>query len=326
MVLLTVNGISYGEKGIFSINNVSFTQDALQNIGIAGETGSGKTTLLKLIGGLLQPASGEMYFEGKKIIGPDNKLIPGNKGIAYLSQHFELLNNYWVYEVLDIENKLDQEQANSIYEVCRVTHLLRRRTNQLSGGERQRVSLAKALIRSPGLLLLDEPFSNLDALHRTIIKAVINDVKEQLGITCILVSHDAADILSWADTVFVLKEGEIIQQGTPVQVYTQPVNEYCAGLFGDYCLVTDRVFHLLTGRQGNPSDEKQWLLRPEHVCLTAEGKNAVKGTIQRSSFWGSYSLLDVLVGEQVIKVRTNKKHLSAGEPVYVTISAEYLFR
>ncbi len=213
MAVLTVSGLSKSERGKRIVNDINFTQQISQKIAIAGETGSGKTTLLKMIAGLIQPDTGEIQFENKRVVGPYEKLIPGHPAIAYLSQHFELRNNYSVEEELEAVNKLTGEEADNLYRICRIEHLLKRRTDQLSGGERQRIVLARLLTTSPRLLLLDEPFSNLDAVHRNIIKSVIHDISEELKITCILVSHDALDILSWSDTILVMKDGRLIQQG-----------------------------------------------------------------------------------------------------------------
>ena len=205
MTLLEVSGVSRLEEEICTVNKVSFTQRQFQKIAIAGSTGSGKTTLLKLIAGLVQATSGTILFDGAIVKGPEEKLLPGHPGIGYLSQHFELRNHYRVKEVLEMASKLSTEEATFIYEICRISHLLNRWTHQLSGGEKQRIALARLLVAAPRLLLLDEPYSNLDAIHKNILKKVIADVCDSLNITCILISHDAQDIMSWADEIIVLK-------------------------------------------------------------------------------------------------------------------------
>jgi ABC-type sugar transport system ATPase subunit len=232
MSLLNVSGISKKQGEEFVLKNINFIQESLQRIAIAGSTGSGKTTLLKIIAGFIQPDAGEVLFEGGRVKGPLEKLLPGHSQIAYLSQNFELRNNYRVEELLHMANKFSNSDADLIFEVCRIGHLLNRWSDELSGGERQRIAFAKALITAPKLLLLDEPFSNLDAIHRNILKTVINDIEERLNTTCILVSHDPVDLLSWADEIIVLHEGKIVQRNVPVQIYTHPVNEYVAALFG----------------------------------------------------------------------------------------------
>ena len=241
-----------------ALENITFTLQKNQRLAIAGETGSGKSTLLKIIAGLAAPtpAPGEttppgtnvapatnfppeaaaVLFEGTRVAGPLERLIPGQPGIAYLSQHFELWHNYRVAEVLDYSNDLEPADAGSLYELCHIEHLLDRRTDQLSGGERQRIALARLLVHPPRLLLLDEPFSNLDMIHKRTLKTVIKKTAQRFDITTILVSHDPYDTLTWADKLIILKDGRIVQQGTPREVYEKPADEYTAALLGDYTL------------------------------------------------------------------------------------------
>lgn len=241
MDFLKVSAIHRKDELGFEIKNVDFTVKQFSKTAIAGATGSGKSTLLKIISGLVQAEEGTVFFRGEKVLGPNEQLIPGHKGIAYLSQHFELRNNYRVEEVLSYGNKLKEDEAQNIFTICRINQLLKRWTNQLSGGERQRIALAKLLVTAPKLLLLDEPYSNLDFYHKTILKAVIKDISEKLQITCILVSHDPHDVLSWADNLLILQNGSIVQYGSPKEIYYTPVNEYVAALFGKYILLPGNI-------------------------------------------------------------------------------------
>jgi ABC-type sulfate/molybdate transport systems ATPase subunit len=225
-----------------ALEKISFTQPKGQRLAIVGETGSGKSNLLKMIAGLIAPAQGTIQFEGQRVLGPLERLIPGQPGIGYLSQHFELWHNYRVSEVLSYANDLDPEEAATLYRLCDIAHLLDRRTDQLSGGERQRIALARLLVRPPRLLLLDEPFSNLDMIHKRSLKQTIRDTVAHFGASEVLVSHDPADILSWADEVLILKAGQLIQHGPPLEVYTRPKDEYTAALLGDYTLTDGRFF------------------------------------------------------------------------------------
>lgn len=310
MEFLTVNGIGKKENSRYLVQSVSFSQQPLQRIAIAGETGSGKTTLLKMIAGLEQPDEGIVLFEGHRVLGPYEKLLPGHPSIAYLSQHFELRNNYRVEEELESKNLLTAEEAQRIYQVCRIEHLLKRKTTQLSGGERQRIVLAKLLTTSPKLLLLDEPFSNLDAPHKSIIKSVLQEISTTLKVSCILVSHDAADILSWAHTIIVLKEGQVIQQGTPQEVYQYPVNEYCAGLLGDYNLLDN-----LAG--GINAAAKKIILRPEELMIVDKGEHTISGTVAQSAYYGSHFIITVSVGEQLVRVRSAQNSWLVGDTVHL---------
>lgn len=319
MAFLQVNNISRTEGDKLAVNHVSFTMERHQKIAISGETGSGKTSLLKMIAGLAQPSAGEILFEGKRITGPNEQLIPGHPQIAYLSQYFELRNNYWVYELMEMANKLPEAYAQQLYAVCQVEHLLKRRTNQLSGGEKQRIALARLLTTRPQLLLLDEPFSNSDALHKTVIKKVIHDIGEQLAISCILVSHDPLDVLSWADSILIIKDGDIIQQGSPKQVYYEPTDDYCAGLFGDYNKLT--ADSLLINPVIRNSLTKPYLyVRPEKIAITAAGKNGLQGTIESVLFCGSYYTVEVKAADQFYRVRTLRDTFSPGDTITLSLS------
>lgn len=266
--MLSVEGIGKKKADSYILRNISFRQEMGQHIAIAGETGSGKSTLLKIISGLVQPDEGRVLYEGDRVLGPDEQLIAGHPRIGYLSQHFELRNNYWVYEILEYANRLSDEEANRIFHICQIDHLLKRRTTELSGGEKQRIATARLLVNRPTLLLLDEPYSNLDMIHTRIMKQLLQDVSEELGISSILVSHDPADLLSWADQLILLKDGNIVQHGTPEELYMHPVDEYAAGLLGKY--------YQVPGYSG--------FIRPEHVRIADHGIDAV---IIRRSFLGN---------------------------------------
>jgi iron(III) transport system ATP-binding protein len=313
MAWLVLKGISKKEKETFTVRDVSFTQDQFEKIAIAGETGSGKTTLLKMVAGLVQPDAGEIYFRGERVKGPHEKLIPGHAGIAYLSQHFELRNNYTVAEELEAVNKLSVEDADKIYKVCRIVHLMNRKTNELSGGERQRIVLARQLVTSPKLLLLDEPYSNLDGIHKHIIRSAIHDIVDKLNTNCLIVLHDAPDILSWADRILVMKNGMLVQAGSPHDIYYKPVDEYCAALFGDYNLldkghpaVAGQGFHLI----GN-----KVLVRPEQFIVETSLDGGA--CVEKVLFSGSCNTLVVSYGGELIRVRTLDNHFSAGDWVKI---------
>ncbi|MEI7471023.1 MAG: ABC transporter ATP-binding protein [Chitinophagaceae bacterium] len=321
MSFLSVHHISYLEADNCTVNNLSFSQTKQEKLAIAGETGSGKSTLLKMIAGLLPPASGAIQFMGKRVLGPDERLIAGEPGIAYLSQQYELRNNYYVSELLDMANKLDQDKANHIYEVCRIVDFLNRKTNQLSGGERQRIALARILVTAPSLLLLDEPFSNLDFIHRDIIKSILNQVSGELNITCLMVAHDAPDLLAWADRVIVLKKGEIVQIGTPQEIYISPVNTYVAGLFGDYNLFDQShgFIQQLTKPTGN---NELLLIRPESLMAVNESSpHFLKGTLRAIDFKGNGYCLKIQVGSDLIKLYCLKHSYAIGDMVCIGLAA-----
>ncbi len=324
MDVLQLKEITATILGETILSDISFTQQALQNIAIAGESGTGKTTLLRIIAGLFQPLSGEVIFDGEKVAGPDEKLIPGHPQIAYISQHFELRNNYRVEEELDYTNQLTAAEASAIYEICEISHLLHRWTDELSGGEKQRIVTARALIAHPKLLLLDEPFSNLDPGHKQIMKSMIDSITNKLKISCILVSHDPQDTLSWADKIIILQKGKIIQMGTPAEIYLQPVNEYCAALFGKYNLLSKETAALFPGIVKISEPGKRILLRPEHFKLSDESyKNTVKAVVTRIHFAGSFQEIEVQINGETLLIRCTSESVSPNEIVYITAEDKF---
>ncbi|PSR53704.1 ABC transporter ATP-binding protein [Adhaeribacter arboris] len=320
--LLQVSGIHLQEAGSWVLQDISFSQEKRQKIAIAGETGSGKSTLLQTIAGLVQPSSGEVRFAQKRVKGPQEHLIPGHPGIVYLSQQFELPRFLRVEQVLQYANKLGPGEAENLYEVCRITHLLPKRTEHLSGGERQRIALARLLLSGPQLLLLDEPFSNLDMVHKNILKAVIRDISESLQITCILISHDPQDTLAWADEILVMQAGKVIQRGTPEQIYRQPVNVYTAGLFGDYNLLPSTKAKVLTENPGIKEKEKNMLIRPESFKIVSAVGRGLAAKVKKVSFFGSYYLLEVALLGLTIKVKTEARDFKKGNIIFISVDPE----
>jgi ABC-type sugar transport system ATPase subunit len=298
--LLIVSDLYVTTPAAPAVDGVSFALPRLQNVAIAGATGSGKSTLLKAIAGLVQPAGGAILFKGDRVFGPDEKLLPGHPQIAYLSQHFELRNNYRVWEELECVNEMKEREAARIYAICEVDHLLQRRTNQLSGGEKQRIVTARLLTTKPQLFLLDEPFSNLDLAHKQTMQRVINDIGEQLGITCMLVTHDPHDSLPWAHRVLILQNGKLIQDGTPKEVYRHPQNAYAAGLLGKFNLLTEAQ----AAAFGLPLNTAQ-MLRPEDIHIVPEGTGKISATIEKRLFYGSHYELQLaaLDGPLIVRQR-----------------------
>ncbi len=323
MALLTVSAISFQEHGHTVLQPLSFEQPRHQKLALAGESGAGKSTLLQLIAGLVQPTTGEVRINGSRVRGPAVALVPGHPGVAYLSQKSELPHFLRVEQVLRYASQRPLAEAQALYELCRINHLLARRTDQLSGGEQQRVALARLLLSAPELLLLDEPFSNLDRVHKHVLQTIIEELGARLGITCLLVSHDAADTLPWADELLVLRQGRLVQQGPPEQIYRQPVDAYTAGLFGDFNLVAGTDRQALAPATGLAAD-RPLLVRPEQFRLSpaAEGSGSLAGRVQAVRFLGSYYEVAVQLPTTSIRARLSRPTLAVGEVVHVSVAAE----
>lgn len=310
-------------KGLL-INNINLQQEVLQKMAIAGVSGSGKTSFLKMVAGLMQPDTGNILLNGKRVIGPYEQLLPGHKQIGYLSQHYELRNNYKVEDLIWFDNKLDITEANEIFEICNIYHLLSRRTDELSGGEKQRIGLCMLLVKKPLLLLLDEPFSNLDLIHKTTLKKVFDNISSQLKITILLASHDPMDTLSWADEIIVMKEGSIVQQAKPEVIYNNPDSEYVAALFGDYNKFTASQLTDLFGLKNSTNENSIYLIRPEHISITSIDKAMATGQIVSINFYGNYYSVKVAVKEASISIAIPVKNISIGDTIGLKIEADKL--
>ncbi len=303
---LEVSGVWKYIDGIAVLQGIDLIQGAHQNLGIAGETGSGKSSLLKIIAGLMEADRGTVFFQNERILGPNEKLIAGHKSIAYLSQHFELRNHYRVEELMEMAMQVDPEIANRIFSLCQVEHLLKRRTDRLSGGEKQRIAIARLLITFPKLLILDEPYSNLDHAHKNIMKSVLRSIDEELNISCILVSHDPADLLSWADTIIVMKDGMIVQQAEPRMVYEQPINEYVATLFGKINRIS--------------INNHEQLVRPEQLIIGNGHPSTLSGIVQSVKYYGSYYELEIDSSGNMLTVRSAHGAFDIGQQVSLSLS------
>ncbi len=323
MGFLEISNISKLTDGKSVVDEVSFSQSTNQKIAIAGETGSGKSTLLKMIAGLVQPDQGMIYFNDKHVLGPDFKLIPGHPDIAYLSQHFELRNSYRVEELLTYANKLTDEMANAIFEVCMISHLVKRRTDQLSGGERQRIAIARLLIGSPKLLILDEPYSNLDLIHKNILKNIIREIGGSLQITCLMVSHDPSDILSWADQIILMKSGKIIQMGNPEEVYRNPTNSYAAGLLGNYYTLNPQLSDVFRKKAGFNETGNGLFVRPEYFKIVSE-TDGIEAYVKDKFFMAGFYELEIVIANTVLTIRTMQKHPKKGDTLFIALENEVL--
>jgi len=203
---------------------------------IIGESGSGKSTLLKLLYGLLSPHEGLVQFKGERIWGPEEKLIPGHDAMKMVTQHTDDLNLFakvWdnVAALLPLTDaKFKRERSEEVLTQLNMMRLADKRVADLSGGERQRVAIARALVTKPEILLLDEPFNQVDTSFREGLQQDIRNVVKQTGLTVVMVSHDPAEVMSMADTLIVFKGGEILESGDPKQIYLHPQNLYTARL------------------------------------------------------------------------------------------------
>ncbi|MFC3200148.1 ABC transporter ATP-binding protein [Parapedobacter deserti] len=225
-----------GKEQITAVRGLNFGINEGEVTAIVGESGSGKSTLLKLIYGLLEPDEGEVRYRGWRIPNPREKLIPGHDAMRMVSQGFDDLNTYanvWDNVASQLPNTdLDAKvgKTEAVLQRLRLAHLTTQRIADLSGGEKQRVAIARALVNEPEVLLMDEPFNQVDASFRETLQQDINAIVHETGITVVLVSHDPAEVLSMAQQLLIMKEGLLLASGTPTSLYQEPPDTYVARL------------------------------------------------------------------------------------------------
>jgi len=220
------------------IKDISFDINRGDVVAIIGESGSGKSTLLKSIFGLLKTDEGNIFFNDKRVLGPDEQLIPGHKQMKMVTQDFSLNIYAKVYDNIasqlsNTDLKTKAAKTIAIMEHLRILPLQNKKIIELSGGEQQRVAIAKAMVSDTQVLLLDEPFSQVDALLKNQLRADIKRVAAETGVTVILVSHDPADGLFLADQLLILRDGALLQTGKPVDIYQHPKHIYTAQILGN---------------------------------------------------------------------------------------------
>ncbi|MCA5006030.1 ABC transporter ATP-binding protein [Sphingobacterium sp. WQ 366] len=229
-----ITSIFKGKKDVIAVENVSFDIDQKKITAIIGESGSGKSTLLKLIYGLLEPHSGEVRYKGWLVPTRKDKLIPGHDAMKMVSQGFDDLNLYakvWDNVASQLPNtnlEYKKTRTEETLKKLRIDHLAQQRVADLSGGERQRVAIARALINDPEVLLMDEPFNQVDAAFRDGLQHDIKQIVLETGLTVILVSHDPAEVLAMADALIVMRNGKIVDAGNPKDLYYNPKHPYTA--------------------------------------------------------------------------------------------------
>lgn len=310
--MLTVKGISKSYDGgkNFALKEVSFGMKKGDVSAIVGESGSGKTTLIRLIAGLERPDAGEIIFRDE-IVSSVHRLVPPEKrriGLVFqeyaLFPHLSVLDNV-LYGISRRKNKKDR--AREVLELVDLVDVEGRYPHQLSGGQRQRVALARALAPNPDLLILDEPFSNLDALLRSQLRSHVFQIIKKTGVTAIFVTHDTQDALTVADEILILQEGSLIQRDQAFKLYTKPKSIYVASLFGNTVLL-DKALQSAFKCPLNPGCCHA--IRHENITINTECEYVTDAKVLKSTFLGnSTELLIQLENGHQLTVLTQENNI-----------------
>ena len=290
------------------IKNLNFSVNKGDIISFIGESGSGKTTFLKCLAGLEKINSGSIELNGNILNNGNSFVEPNKRKIGFVFQDYPLFPHLNVLENISINlEKKFFSKIDYILDLTNLKHLKKRFPDQLSGGEQQRVCLARALVREPELLLLDEPFSNLDSNIKATIQEEIHKIIKETKTTTILVTHDISDTFNISDKILIFKAGILQQYDNPVSMYCNPVNCYCAKILGDLNQIN--------------INKKTFYLRPEKIRLSEKSK--FSGTVEKSLFSGKeYKISANIDGD--IWVFFNDFSLEKNQKIYLDFNNEDL--
>ena len=230
-------GVSKYFGDVIAVNNIDMSVPRGKFVSFLGPSGCGKTTFLRMIAGFEQPDSGEVLLRGKSVVGVPAFKRPVNMVFQHyaLFPHMNVADNI-AYGIKQVNRKIDKKElatrVGETLEMVRLPGYQDRNIWEMSGGQQQRVALARALINRPNVLLLDEPLAALDRKLRRDMQIELQNLQREVGITFILVTHDQEEALSMSDTVCLMKEGQIVQTGSPQELYKEPLNPYVADFVG----------------------------------------------------------------------------------------------
>ncbi len=329
MILETISVTKnyFGDKSS-GVNNVTIFIPKGKITAIVGESGSGKTTLLNLLYGLLQPDAGEVFFKEERILKREEKLQPAHEAMRLVTQSNQDMDlNATVWN--SVRSGLRDDELGKDTEIKKITDSLNmldifplkdQPFGKLSGGEKQRVTIAKALISRPEVLLLDEPFNQVDATYREGLQHDIRYIVREWGVTVVLVSHDPAEILSMADELIVLKEGEIVENGHPETLYNTPQLLYTAQILASNSQLTSEE----AKKCGIKTSRGTVIIYSEHVKIVKGFGN--KWTVKQVLFKGFYEEL-IIERDKVILRATNyeKGKYQKGSTINIKIDDYFEF-
>ena len=271
MFLSIENLIKFYSKDDPLIKDLNFSVNKGEFVSFIGESGSGKTTFLKCLAGLEKINSGKITLNNRVLDDKTTFVKPNHRKIGFIFQDYPLFPHLSVLENLKINLDGQYEKNIKYYvELTGLDNLLNRYPHELSGGEQQRVCITRALIREPDLLLMDEPFSNLDVSIKSKIQSEVYKILKSTDTTTILVTHDIKDTFDISDRILVFKAGIVQQYDKPEEMYCNPVNCYCAKILGDL----NRI-HI---------DGKELYIRPEKIKIVDKSKHKIK--VEKTSFIG----------------------------------------
>jgi putrescine transport system ATP-binding protein len=346
MAFLQIEQVVKDFDGVKAVNDVSLDIEKGEIFALLGSSGCGKTTLLRMLAGFETPTSGKIVLNGQDLSG----LAPYERPLNMMFQSYALFPHLTVWDNIAFGLKRDglpkeqiAAQVEAMLKLVQLGKYAKRKPHQLSGGQQQRVALARSLAKKPQLLLLDEPLGALDKKLREETQIELVNIIHNVGVTCVMVTHDQEEAMTMASRIGVMSEGKLLQVGAPSEIYETPATRFVADFIGnvnlmDGTLAVDEpdhvvidcadcshyVGHGITGTQGMPVTVA---LRPEKIQLTpdepAGPHNRVRGTVKDLAYFGSFTVYHLqLASGPVLKVSESnaERHreftLRAGDGVW----------
>lgn len=288
---------------------------------LLGPSGCGKSTLLNIIAGIERPSRGEIKFGDEIVVSSEENIFmsPKERDVAMVFQSYALYPHMTAEENIsfplriaglkkgEIKKKVDKAAG-----ILEITEILEAKPGELSGGQRQRVALGRAIVREPNILLLDEPLSNLDAMLRITMRSELKEIQRELNLTTIYVTHDQTEAMSLGDSVVVLKEGEVQQEGTPDELYNKPKNLFVARFLGSPPMnilsaeALSKADKRISRVENLKNDDPVIGLRPEDVKIVPEEEGMLKGKLKMIGPAGSDSLLYLSINNHDIIAKVSE--------------------
>ena len=313
MSAISCSGLSKSFGATRAVDGLSLEVEAGTTTVLLGPSGCGKTTTLRLLAGFERPDAGTIHAGGRLLAGPGEFVPPEDRRIGVVFQ------DYALFPHLDVAGNIayalgrrpDRQRVNEVLELVGLSDVAARGVHELSGGQQQRVALARALAPSPDVVLLDEPFSNLDASLRDRLREEVSAILRESGVTAVFVTHDQEEALSVADQVAVMNAGRIDQAGTPEEVYSRPQSRWVASFIGDIEVLSGQArdsraeCELGSVPAGDLEGEVDILVRPESLGVGVTGSSrSVPAEVVSRRFYGHDQMLELrLPSGRVVRSR-----------------------
>lgn len=326
--MLKVENISktYPGENLGAVKDVSLNVARGEIVSIIGQSGCGKTTLLHILAGLMKPDAGSVSLNGTFLPNPEEQLVAGHPNIKMVFQNYDLMPNMTVeenigYMLLDYDAAYKDEKTAQLLLLCGLEYLKERKPRALSGGQQQRLSLARALADEPDLLLMDEPFSNVDPINKRDLLLEIERITRELHVAIVFVSHDTQDALMISNRVGFMQEGRLIEINTPEELYNKPKSLSAAKFLGVLNQFDVREL-LLLGIQDIPPNKTIGVIRAASLKLEAKGIQGVR--IIDCRFLGPNYLIKSLTEHGVEIYHFSPGRIELGASRFITISSSDL--